>query len=535
MDLDTVDGGLFKVRELLEQNDIDGAIDLIESLLPADQADVFEELDPEQQDTLLPQLETEYAADILQELGDEEAAELAARIDADTLAPIVDEMEPDEAADLLGDLDPSLSMDTLAQMQDADEVKPLLLHSDQTAGGLMTSEYLAFPQNMRVEQALAAVRAWTPKGRESAYLFAVDQQGYLVGTVNLFQMLRADPKTPLSALMDSEVLRVQTSDDQETAARLMARYDLTAVPVVDEDGRLVGVITVDDLVAVLEEEATEDIQRIAGSEPLDRPYLDAGVVSMAWKRLGWLLLLFVTGTLTGSVMRLFEGLLSRMVVLIVFVPLLIGTGGNAGSQTTATIIRALAVGDISLRDSWRVIWHEFRAAIILGILLSVIAYLRAVTWGTSPAMAAVVAGSRCRRQHLCHRHLGGMRGLSLTPAGSQIPHRPGPDLRTADEHPGRRSRAADLLLDRPASPRRLGTALATNCQEELGTWTDPKDTLAPTPLREHASGSSVLFGYLLCLALKGSITGRLCERAVFGRIPSRPPPCKPSGWSQSNR
>ena len=164
MDLDTVDGGLFKVRELLEQNDIDGAIDLIESLLPADQADVFEELDPEQQDTLLPQLETEYAADILQELGDEEAAELAARIDADTLAPIVDEMEPDEAADLLGDLDPSLSMDTLAQMQDADEVKPLLLHSDQTAGGLMTSEYLAFPQNMRVEQALAAVRPGRPRG-----------------------------------------------------------------------------------------------------------------------------------------------------------------------------------------------------------------------------------------------------------------------------------------------------------------------------------------------------------------------------------
>jgi magnesium transporter len=208
---------------------------------------------------------------------------------------------------------------------------------------------------------------------------------------SLFKALRAAPETRLSALMERDVVRAYVDDDQETAARKMGRYDLVVMPVIDHKERLVGVITIDDLVDVLEEEATEDIQRLSGSQPLDRPYLDASAFSMVWKRVGWLLLLFVTGTLTGTVMRLYQDQLAAVVVLSVFIPLLVGTGGNAGSQTTATIIRALAVGDIDLRDSWRVLWHELRTAIILGVLLSGVAYLRAVTWGTTPAVAAVVS------------------------------------------------------------------------------------------------------------------------------------------------
>jgi len=391
MEANVVDRILLQVRELLEQNDIEGAIHLIESLQPADQADVFEELPLEHQEALLPRLDAEDAADILEELEDEEAAELASRMDTDTLAPIVDEMAPDEAADLLGDLDPSISTITLARMKDADEVKPLLLHPDQTAGGLMTSEYLAFPQNMRAGQALAAIRRWQPKGTESPYLFIVDREGHLVGTASIFQVLRADPHQPLSALMDREVIKVHVNDDQETAARLMAHYDLVAVPVVDDDDRLVGVITVDDLVEVLEDEATEDIQRISGTEPLDRPYLDTKVFTIARKRLGWLLLLFITDTFTGTVLRLFQKQIAEMVILTVFIPLLIGTGGNAGSQTTGTLIRALATGDIAPKDFLKVLWHEVRAALILGALFAIIAYGRAITWNASPSVALVVA------------------------------------------------------------------------------------------------------------------------------------------------
>jgi magnesium transporter len=191
--------------------------------------------------------------------------------------------------------------------------------------------------------------------------------------------------------MDPDVISVPVGTDQEECARLMARYDLLALPVVNGDNRLLGVITVDDLVDVLEEETTEDIQRLGGAEPLDRAYLDTGVLTVTRKRVGWLLLLFLTETLTGSVLRHFENELQEAVALAFFVPLLIGTGGNAGSQTTSTIIRALAVGDIDLGDALRALWHELRAGLLLGIAMASIAYIRALTWGSSPAMALSVA------------------------------------------------------------------------------------------------------------------------------------------------
>ncbi len=393
MDTVTVDTILLHVRESLEHNDVPEAIRIIEALLPADQADVFEELEPEHQEILLPQLAAEDAADILEELDDADAADLASRLDGGSLAQIVAEMEPDEVADLLGDLDPTLSTAMLAQLEEADDVRPLLLHQDQTAGGLMTSEYLAFPQAMRVSQAMAAIREWEPRGPETPRIFVVNGGRRLVGQVGLMRLVRAEPAQRLRELMEPDVLRVHASDDQETAARLMSRYDLPVVPVVDDDERLVGVITVDDLIEVLEDEATEDIQRIGGAEPLDRPYLDSSVRATAWKRIGWLLLLFVTGTLTGSVISLFQDDLNRVVALSLFIPLLIGTGGNAGTQTTTTIIRALGVGDITLRDTLPVLWHEFRTALILGALLSIVAFIRAVTWVDSPLVAAVVSGS----------------------------------------------------------------------------------------------------------------------------------------------
>ncbi|MGI5917177.1 MAG: magnesium transporter, partial [Anaerolineae bacterium] len=279
----------------------------------------------------------------------------------------------------------------LAAMAEPEDVRPLLLHPDETAGGLMTSEYLAYPQQMRAGQVLAAIRQWPVRGHDSAYLFTVDREGRLAGAVNLFDVLRTDPQMPLSAMMDRDVLKARVDDDQEVVARLMSRYGLAAVPVVDADDRLVGVITVDDLVEVLEDEATEDIQRIAGTSPLEQPYLDAGITSMAWKRMGWLLFLFFTALLTGSVISRYEGLLSSHVILTVFLPLLIGTGGNAGSQTTATVIRALAVGDVALYDFPRVLWREMRTAIVLGVSMAALAFPAVLLWGTSPIMAGVVA------------------------------------------------------------------------------------------------------------------------------------------------
>jgi len=203
----------------------------------------------------------------------------------------------------------------------------------------------------------------------------------------------ASPETRLMDIMDPEVISVRVGVDQEDCAHLMTRYDLLALPVVDANNVLLGVITIDDVMDVLEDEATEDIQRLGGAEPLERAYLNTNILTMTRKRIGWLLLLFLTATLTGSVMRLFQNELQAVVALSIFVPLLIGTGGNAGSQTTAIIIRALATGDVDWGDALKVWWHEARTGILLGLGMAIAAYIRAITWESNPALAITVATS----------------------------------------------------------------------------------------------------------------------------------------------
>jgi magnesium transporter len=191
--------------------------------------------------------------------------------------------------------------------------------------------------------------------------------------------------------MDLDVISVPAGTDQEECAQIMSRYDLTALPVVNGGGRLIGVITIDDVIDIIEDEATEDIQRLGGALPLEAPYLATRILTVFRKRVGWLLLLFVTESLTGTVLRHFEDELASVVALSFFIPLLIGTGGNAGSQTTSTIIRALAVGEIDLADALRSLWHELRVGLLLGTAMALIAYFRALTWGTDQGLALTVA------------------------------------------------------------------------------------------------------------------------------------------------
>jgi len=393
MDNLALDRILAQLRVALEHGNLARAAAIIENLRPPDQADLFTELDDKIQLALLPQLAPGDSADILEEMDDEAAAELVAALPTEAIIPIVEEMEPDEAADLLGDISPKQAQAVLAGLEDPSEIHPLLMHPDDTAGGLMTSEFLALRRRMTAAEAIQAVRQWKPSAETVYYLFVVDAQRQLCGVVSLRQLIVADLATPISAIMDPDVISIQAGTDQEECSRLMARYDLLALPVVDADNVLLGVITVDDLVDVLEEEATEDIQRLGGAQPLDRPYLDTNVFAVTRKRIGWLMLLFLTATLTGSVMRLFQAELQAMVSLAIFIPLLIGTGGNAGSQTTATVIRALAVGEVALQDTLRVWWHEARVGLLLGLGMGAAAYLRALTWEPDRALALTVAAA----------------------------------------------------------------------------------------------------------------------------------------------
>ncbi|NUM47326.1 MAG: magnesium transporter [Anaerolineales bacterium] len=366
---------LDQLETALDQKDLVTAAILLQSLRVADQAELVNELDEEDTLALLPHLPPADSADILEELDDEYAAELMAELPTETVVRIVDEMEPDEAADLLGDLEPEQARAVLAAMEDPDEIRPLLLHRDESAGGLMTSDFLALRRRMTAAEALQAIREWSPESETIYYLYVVDASRLLCGVISLRQLVVADPKTPIITIMETEVISVVAGTDQEEVARVMSRYDLIAIPVVDEDNHLIGVITIDDVVDVLEEEASEDIQRLGGAEPLDRPYLDTPAFTMARKRIGWLLLLFVSGSLTASVMELFAEEARTVIELAVFIPLLLGTGGNAGSQTTSTIIRALAVGDIDTKDALLALWHELRSSLIMGLTMGVIAYL----------------------------------------------------------------------------------------------------------------------------------------------------------------
>ena len=384
---------LSQVRAALAAGDWEQAVRLIEALRPPDQADLFGELPPEEQDALLPRLDVEDSADILEELEDSEAAELASRLDTEALARILDEMEPDEAADLLGDIPPAQAIQALSAMEEADEVEPLLAHPDETAGGLMTPPTVTLRQEMTAEEAIAYLRALAPDSETVYYLFVVDEENRLVGVVSLRQLIVAPPTARIREIMDPEVIHVHAGADQEEAARLMSRYGLLALPVVDDEGHLLGLITHDDLVEVLEEEATEDIQRLGASEPLDEPYLDTPIPTMFRKRIGWLLLLFVTETFTGSVLRFFEHELAEAIALTFFVPLLIGTGGNSGSQVASAVIRALALGELTFRHLLTVVWREIRTAFLLGLAMGTVGFIRALTWHSPPLLAITVAVS----------------------------------------------------------------------------------------------------------------------------------------------
>jgi magnesium transporter len=391
MELITLDRVLEQLRAALEAGDFAAASALIDGLRAPDQAALVGELDEATQGALMPKLNPADSADILEEMDDHKAAGLATSLSTEALIRIVDEMEPDEAADLLGDIHPRQAQAVLDGLEDPDEVRPLLLHPDDTAGGLMTSEYIALRRRMTAREALDAIRTVKPEAENMYDLFVVDAHGRLIGALTLRELVVADPEATVGELMDPEVIAVPVGSDQEACARLMLRYDLLALPVVDEQNRLAGVITIDDVADVLEEEATEDIQRFGGAEPLEKPYLDTAITLVTRKRIGWLLLLFVTESLTGSVLRHFESELDVAVVLTFFIPLLIGTGGNAGSQTTSTIIRALAVGEITIRDALRAFWHELRVGILLGVGMAAVAYGRALLWGTPSSVAVTVS------------------------------------------------------------------------------------------------------------------------------------------------
>lgn len=383
-----------RIQSALDTKRVEDALQILKDLHPVDRAEVFNLLADETQELLLPLLDITATADLLEELEDLEALEAVETLTTERLADVLDEMEPDEAADLLGDLSPEQASQALAQMEDAEEVIPLLGYPDETAGGLMTTSYIALRRHTTAEQAIQFIRQVSPDTDIPYYLYVVDREKRLIGVVGLRDLVITPPLATIDTIMDREVIHVTAGTDQEEAARVLTRYDLVALPVIDDTGKMIGVITHDDVADVLENEATEDILHLGGVEvgPLiDKPYWSQRILEVVRSRFFWLLILFIAETFTGAVLRVFEDELETVVALSFFIPLLIGTGGNAGSQTVATVIRALALREIRPRDALGVWAREARTGVLLGILIGLVAFIGASVLNTGWHLALTVS------------------------------------------------------------------------------------------------------------------------------------------------
>jgi len=328
---------------------------------------------------LLPKLDLSDSADILEDLDDPETAKLAASLPIDIIARIIDEMEPDKAADLLGDLTDQQKQAVLARLHDADDVRPLLIYPDESAGGLMTSEFIALRPRMTVREAIEALRQWDPDSEEIYYLFVVDDEKKLCGVVSLQALLLASPQTLIEDIMDPDVISVRAGVDQEECARTMAHYDLAAIPVVGDDGQLVGVITHDDIVDVLEEEATEDVYRLSNlsDNELDP---DSPIMEQIKGRLPWLYLNTVTALFGAWVISNYESIIAQAAVLALFQSVVAGQGGNIASQNIAMAVRTLATERVGARAQRRIIVRQFFMGLLLGLAVGVVVAIGVYLW-----------------------------------------------------------------------------------------------------------------------------------------------------------
>jgi magnesium transporter len=385
-----LDGGdPSEIAERVRQLPPERIAELMAALHPADSAEVLEELEVAQQREVLEELETGDAAEVLAYLDVEDAAEVVANLPAGELADILDAMEPDDAADILAELSDDQARATLADMEQPAEVGQLLVYEEESAGSLMTSHVVALRASATVGQALALLRSLQLDEEIAYYLFVTDDGGRLVGVVSLRQLVTVELSTPIAGIMSPDVISVAADADQEEAANTLARYGLLVLPTVDAAGRLVGVITADDVIDVLQEEATEDIYRLGGLSPEED--VDESVLSTSRRRLTWLAVNLPTALLAGLVVSFFEGTVQRVAVLAVFMPIIAGMGGNAGIQTLTLIVRSIALGEISLRDSWRALGREALVGLINGLCFGLLVGLVAWLWQGLPILGAIAA------------------------------------------------------------------------------------------------------------------------------------------------
>jgi magnesium transporter len=373
---------LDELKDLAEQENLGEFVRRAEHVHPSDLADVLSALDEPTRVRVISELPTELAGRALAEMeAVEHPEDLLLAVGPEYAAELVEELPTDDAADLVGELTVAQREAVLEEVTDRAEVEELLRYPEDSAGGLMSTDVVAVREDATVAGAIEAIRDQCDEDESQLYqIYAVDGDGDLRGVVPVARLIVSSPTKLVRDVMEQPIVQVQPRQDQEEVARLMARYNVAAVPVVDGNGKLLGRITFDDVVDVVEAETTEDILKFGGMEALDAPYLKIAFGRMVRKRAGWLAALFIGEMLTATAMAFFEEEIAKAVILALFVPLIISSGGNSGSQASTLVIRAMALGEVKLRDWWRVIRRELAAGLVLGTFLGIIGFLRITLW-----------------------------------------------------------------------------------------------------------------------------------------------------------
>lgn len=369
---------MINISNALEKNLLLEVKNKLILLNPIDIASILETLSKENTLKAFRILSKDLASEVFSYLSSEKQQEIIESSSDEELKRIIDDMFLDDTVDLIEEMPAGVVAKILknTSVENRKLINQFLKYPEDSAGSIMTVEYVSLKNDMNVKESLERIRAKGIKNETINDCFVIDKERKLVGTLPIRELIINQEETLIKNIMTDNFEKVQADTDREFVADLFRRYDLSTMAVVDTENRLVGIITIDDIVDVIDQENTEDFQKMAAMEPSDKEYLKESVFALAKHRILWLLILMISATATGTIIRSYEDTLQSVVVLAAFIPMLMDTGGNAGSQSSTLIIRGLALGEIKTKDVWKILWKEFRVSIIVGITLAIVNFLR---------------------------------------------------------------------------------------------------------------------------------------------------------------
>ena len=381
------------IRHLVQNNQLQYVKVILMTMHPADIADLLEHLDPEMRATVFGLLPPEKASEVLAEVEDVLKEDLLKELDSSQIAEIVNAMDSDDATDVVSELPSEKAAEVLEKVEEesSEEIQELLRYDEDTAGGIMAKEFVAVNANLTVQQVIEELRKKSAEIEDLYLIYVIDDFGTLLGKVSLKDLVLANPEEKIKNIMNQEVIAIDSDMDQEEVARLFQKYDLVSAPVVDRRHKLIGRITIDDILDVINEETDEDIARIAGTT--EEEILEENVFRISRARLPWLILSFLGEICSAFILNLFSATINQIVASAFFIPIVMAMGGSTGQQTAIIVVRGLATGEINISDVRKRLWRDLRASLLNALVLAALIFAIVSLWQESNSFALVLAGT----------------------------------------------------------------------------------------------------------------------------------------------